>query len=107
MRIILRTISASFALAALTTFSFANVNPAHAATVVLPHGAPACQSEDGSGQRVCVWDAHTMGNGIGHSVVIRHGGTDNMTITYASQHRVHLLLDAWCARKTVACGYDA
>ena len=30
---------------------------------------PACIAEDGAGQALCYWDAHTMGNGQGTSVV--------------------------------------
>jgi hypothetical protein len=30
---------------------------------------PACEFEDGSGQRSCYWDAETMGNGRGNDYV--------------------------------------
>lgn len=54
---------------------------------------PRCVAEDGSGQARCVWDARHMGNGEGQSVVIRHGGTDDMTVTVVTHKRAHRL--AW------------
>jgi hypothetical protein len=52
----------------------------------------ACKAEDGSGQRRCVWDGRHMGNGEGKSLIIRHGGTDDMTITVIRHKRAHRLL---------------
>ena len=34
----------------------------------------ACKYEDGSGQRLCVWDGHHHGNGIGKSFIVRRWG---------------------------------
>lgn len=37
-----------------------------------PHGGyslPPCITEDGAGQALCMWDAQTMGNGMGTSVI--------------------------------------
>lgn len=66
---------------------------AHASSTLT--AAPACEYEDGSSQRVCVWDAAHSGNGIGRSVVIRHGGTDRGTVTFVSHRRAHSLIEAW------------
>lgn len=46
----------------------------HTEPIILPTPSatptyPACTVEDGSGQALCTWDAHTMGNGQGTSVV--------------------------------------
>ena len=51
------------------------------------HGLAACRFEDGSGQSRCVWDARTMGNGVGYSFVAFAGGTDHARYVYVS-HRV-------------------
>lgn len=72
--------------------------PADAAPLEASHAltmAPACTAEDGSGQRVCVWDGAHAGNGIGRSLVIRHGGTDRGTYTYVSHRRAHRLIQEW------------
>lgn len=53
-----------------------------------------CIAEDGSGQKRCIWDAKHSGNGEGHSVMIRRGGTDSATYTLISHKRAkHLLGD--------------
>jgi hypothetical protein len=52
--------------------------PIAGATITLPVAAittapiatlPACEYEDGSGQSLCVWDADTMGNGMGTDAI--------------------------------------
>ena len=53
---------------------------------------PACEAEDGSGQARCVWDAQHMGDGNGHSVLIKHGGTDRAKYIKISHGRAHRLL---------------
>ncbi len=68
---------------------------AHGAPVHVLAAAPACEYEDGSSQRVCVWDATHSGNGIGRSVVIRHGGTERATYTFVSHRRAHSLIASW------------
>jgi hypothetical protein len=50
-----------------------------------------CRYEDGSGQRVCIWDAGHQGNGAGRSFIAIRGGTDNaryITISHAKAHRL-------------------
>jgi hypothetical protein len=46
---------------------------------------PPCKYEDGPGR--CVWDAKHMGNGEGHSVLIRRDGTV-VPITHRRAHRL-------------------
>lgn len=80
---------ATLAIPAGVVATIANAVPAHAAAVAdthAPHMRP-CREEDGSGQAVCVWDARTMGNGVGHSFVAFAGGTDHARYVYVS-HRV-------------------
>lgn len=61
-----------------------------------PNNIPPCKQEDGSGQRICVWDARHRGNGVGHSFIsIREGG---MTFTKRIKHRkAHRLVAIWKA----------
>ncbi len=54
---------------------------------LLTLGAPACNYEDGSGQRVCVWQANEAGNRVGHSALIWKGGTDDARARLIS-HRI-------------------
>ena len=49
----------------------------------------ACKYEDGSGQRVCVWDAGHMGNGEGRSYIAVHGGTDQAKYIRISEARAY------------------
>lgn len=90
------TIIPALILAAVATVTVA---PAHAtpdrdATRPAHMGAydiRPCEYEDGSGQRACVWDGRHMGNGVGSSAVIRHGGTARATVTYVSHRWAHKL----------------
>lgn len=59
--------------------------------------APPCKYEDGSSQRVCVWDARHMGNGHGLSFVARHGGTDRATYRSITHKRAHSMIANWRA----------
>ncbi len=62
-----------------------DVQPDHRPTVV------ACAWEDGSGQKVCVWDAKHQGNGSGQSLLIVNGGTDRalyLPIRHRLAHRL-------------------
>lgn len=52
----------------------------------------ACEYEDGSSQRRCVWDGRHMGNGEGQSLIIRRGGTDAATYTIVTHKRAHRLI---------------
>lgn len=56
------------------------------------HTVPPCEYEDGSSQKVCIWDGQHMGNGIGRSVIIRNGGYDNMTVRFITHRNAHRLL---------------
>jgi len=50
-----------------------------------------CRYEDGSGQRVCIWDAGHQGNGEGDSFIAVRGGTDSaryIRISHAKAHRL-------------------
>ena len=50
-----------------------------------------CRYEDGSGQRVCIWDAGDQGNGVGQSFIAIRGGTDRaryIPISHAKAHRL-------------------
>jgi hypothetical protein len=50
-----------------------------------------CRYEDGSGQRVCIWDAGHAGNGVGDSFIAIRGGTDRaryVMISHAKAHRL-------------------
>lgn len=50
-----------------------------------------CRYEDGSGQRVCVWDAGHAGNGVGDSFIAINGGTDRARYVYISHRKAHRL----------------
>lgn len=52
----------------------------------------ACTYEDGSGQPRCVWNARDMGNGEGHSLIIRRGGTDRATYMRITHNRAARLI---------------
>lgn len=56
------------------------------------HTIEPCAWEDGSGQVLCVWAGHIMGDGVGRSAVVRHGGTDRMTFRYISSRNAERLL---------------
>jgi hypothetical protein len=56
------------------------------------HRIEPCEYEDGSSQRVCVWDARHMGNGEGSSYIIWHGGTDNQRVVRITHRRAHHLM---------------
>lgn len=87
------------ALAPLDTVA-AVLSGAHGAPAeAAPRALPACEYEDGSSQRVCVWDARHMGNGIGRSVIVRNGGTDRVTYRIVSHRRAHALIAAWEASR--------
>lgn len=52
-----------------------------------------CREEDGSGQRVCFWDAHARGNHIGRSFITMHQA--GMTFTkYITARRAHRLTES-------------
>lgn len=51
-----------------------------------------CRTEDGSGQRVCVWDARHAGNGVGDSFIAFRGGTDRARYVYVRHAVAHALL---------------
>lgn len=55
--------------------------------IILTAGAPACEYEDGSSQRYCIWNASVQGNGQGTSGIIIRGGTDHAK-WIAIPHRV-------------------
>jgi hypothetical protein len=63
--------------------------PATAGTADAPHDI--CRYEDGSGQRVCVWDAGHAGNGVGDSFIAINGGTDRARYVYISHRKAHRL----------------
>lgn len=46
-----------------------DVQPSTISTPTATPALPVCVVEDGSGQALCMWDADTMGNGEGMSVV--------------------------------------
>lgn len=79
----------NLALALLTATLLAVPGPA---TANHAHDWPQCQEEDGSGQHRCVWDAKHQGNGLGTSVKIVNGGTDDATYTLISHRRAKHLL---------------
>ena len=58
------------------------------ALTVIATRLPACESEDGSGQAACVWDASESGNGFGASFVAIRGGTDRGAYQYLSDGHV-------------------
>jgi len=60
-------------------------------SLLLAAGAPACEYEDGSSQKYCVWDARHQGNGAGTSILIFNGGTNHATdipISHRTAHRI-------------------
>lgn len=63
--------------------------PAEAGTADRAHDY--CRFEDGSGQRVCVWDAGHAGNGVGDSFIAINGGTDRARYVYISHRKAHRL----------------
>jgi hypothetical protein len=52
---------------------------------------PLCEYEDGSSQRICVWDARHQGNGVGSSALIINGGSENMRVIRLSHRTAHQL----------------
>lgn len=50
-----------------------------------------CNFEDGSGQRLCIWDAEAEGNGVGDSFIAIRGGTKQARYVYISHTRAHRL----------------
>ena len=68
----LLTVPAILALLALAVFLPADspaTGPVLAAPSATTPSYPPCVTEDGAGQALCMWDAHTMGNGEGSSVL--------------------------------------
>lgn len=63
-------------------------------SLLLSAGAPACTYEDGSSQKICVWDARHEGNGQGHSGLIINGGTDHATWINLSHRTAHRIIAA-------------
>lgn len=63
-------------------------------SLLLAAGAPACEYEDGSSQKVCVWDARHMGNGVGTSAIIFNGGTNHATDIPVSHRTAHRIIRA-------------
>lgn len=61
-------LGALLALAWLTP-SQGNAEPVITITPTATPSLPACAYEDGSGQALCYWDAQTMGNGEGTSLI--------------------------------------
>lgn len=49
----------------------------------------ACHYEDGSGQRICIWDGQAMGNGGGMSYIALRGGTKYARYVYISHRRAY------------------
>lgn len=50
-----------------------------------------CRQEDGSGQRVCVWDARHQGNGAGRSYIVVGGQMEDTRFVYISHRKAHRL----------------
>lgn len=78
---------------AITALAIAGIGATTTGTNAAPD-APAhdtCRFEDGSGQRVCIWDAGHQGNGVGDSFIAIRGGTDNARYIYISHERAHRL----------------
>lgn len=70
---------------------FAGLNQAVPADAAGDSTHDRCNYEDGSGQRLCIWDAANMGNGEGNSFIALHGGTDRakyIRITHARAYRL-------------------
>lgn len=63
-------------------------------SLLLATGAPACEYEDGSSQRLCVWDAKHQGNGQGRSSLILNGGKDNARHIFISHRTAHRIIAA-------------
>lgn len=63
-----------------------------------PMVQPPCWDEDGGGQRACIWDARHRGNGMGKSVLIRHGGTDRAVVRDLTHRQAHHAIDRWVDR---------
>lgn len=64
-----------------------------AATALLipAHSLPPCEYEDGSSQRICIWNAQTQGNTQGRSLLIIRGGTDRAKVIRISHRDARLL----------------
>lgn len=82
-------IAATIAGAALTLGAATAGQVAHSAPATPAHDQ--CRYEDGSGQRVCIWDAGTQGNGEGDSFIAIRGGTNRARYTYISHARAYRL----------------
>jgi hypothetical protein len=85
--IIMRIAIATLALAAAAIGATTTGSQAGGADALHDH----CRFEDGSGQRVCIWDAGHQGNGEGDSFIAIRGGTDRaryVMISHAKAHRL-------------------
>lgn len=71
-------------------------SPAEAVARPVVAVAP-CRFEDGSGQRVCVWDARHRGNGVGRSVLVIRSGRhlERETVLRISHRDAHRFVSAW------------
>lgn len=54
--------------------------PSASPSAALPPLIAACDAEDGSGPKPCIWDARTRGNGKGRSFVSPEGSADGPVI---------------------------
>ena len=63
-------------------------------SLLLATGAPACEYEDGSSQKVCIWDAKHQGNGEGKSGIIIKGGTRTAKYIAIPHRTAHRIIDA-------------
>lgn len=66
--------SALLILSAIIAYAFLATPESNGTAVFTPSPMatptyPACIAEDGAGMALCTWDAHTMGNGQGTSVI--------------------------------------
>lgn len=60
--------------------------------LLITTGAPACEYEDGSSQKVCVWNAKEQGNGKGDSLVIINGGKRTAKVIYISHKTANRII---------------
>lgn len=60
---------ALFTMGTVSKGSESNAKPAAQPTPTATYTLPACGTEDGAGQALCMWDAQSMGNGQGTTVV--------------------------------------
>jgi hypothetical protein len=56
-----------------------SISQVHSTPIATPT-LPACEHEDGSGQALCMWDAQSMGNGLGTDAVSGECAVDSIGI---------------------------